>query len=265
MTVRPALRSIVYADEEIDLHDPAEAYHEASKLYPALAVRQTAGIVRLAASPELQAATRHAVKRNRQLPAIVLPTPRRRRESLWSAIEQRRSARAFDGSALQLPTLAALLHAGYGTLDGGRRTVPSGGALYPLELYVFAGRVAALTASVAHFDPERRVLEVLCERDVWTELDEASALPGLLERAAAVVVVSAVFWRTRFKYGQRGYRFALLEAGHVAQNMLLAAATLGVAALPLGGFYDDRVDALLGLNGVDESALYGVVLGGDRQ
>ena len=108
------------------------------------------------------------------------------------------------------------------------------------------------------------MLEVLCERDVSNELDAASALPGLLEQTAAVVFIGAVFWRTRFKYGQRGYRFALLEAGHVMQNLLLAATALEIPALPLGGFYDDRVDALLGLNGVDESALYGVVLGGDR-
>jgi SagB-type dehydrogenase family enzyme len=79
--------------------------------------------------------------------------------------------------------------------------------------------------------------------------------------AAAVIVVSAVFWRSRFKYGLRGYRFVLLEAGHVAQNILLAAAALGLAAVPLGGFYDRRVDELLGVNGVDESALYLLCVG----
>ncbi|HEX7582631.1 MAG TPA: nitroreductase family protein, partial [Gaiellaceae bacterium] len=80
--------------------------------------------------------------------------------------------------------------------------------------------------------------------------------------ATAVVFVTSVFWRTRFKYGLRGYRFALLEAGHVVQNVLLAAAALRVAALPLGGFYDARAEKLLGVDGVDESVVYAVVLGG---
>jgi SagB-type dehydrogenase family enzyme len=262
---QPSLRSVVYGDEEVDLDDPAERYHEASKLYPALAARQTAGIVQLAGSATLQAVSAHAVKRNLQLPTVPLPPALHPRTSLWLAIERRRSSRAFEGSPLRLQALATLLDAGYGTVAPTRRAVPSGGALYPLELFVFARRVEGLTATVCHFDPERRVLEVLCERDVSAELDAASAFPGLLDRAAAAVFVGAVFWRTRFKYGQRGYRFALLEAGHVMQNILLAATALGVPALPLGGFYDDRVDTLLGLNGVDESALYGVVLGGEQR
>jgi SagB-type dehydrogenase family enzyme len=65
-----------------------------------------------------------------------------------------------------------------------------------------------------------------------------------------------MFWRSRFKYGQRAYRFTLLEAGHVAQNALLAAAALGLAAVPLGGFYDRKVDAFLGVDGLQEAALY---------
>ena len=77
----------------------------------------------------------------------------------------------------------------------------------------------------------------------------------------ALFVVSAMFWRTRFKYGLRGYRFALLECGHLAQNLLLAATALDLAAVPLGGFYDRRVDQLLGLDGVNESALYMVAAG----
>ena len=99
---------------------------------------------------------------------------------------------------------------------------------------------------------------------IGPELEAACPLPGLLAGAAAVVFVTAVFWRSRFKYGLRGYRFALLEAGHVAQNVLVAATELAVAALPLGGFYDARVERLLGVDGVDESVVYAIVLGGDQ-
>ena len=75
------------------------------------------------------------------------------------------------------------------------------------------------------------------------------------------LALSAVFWRSRFKYGLRGYRFVLLEAGHAVQNLLLCAAGLGIAALPVGGYYDRRLEALLDLDGVDEAVVYLVCLG----
>ena len=70
-----------------------------------------------------------------------------------------------------------------------------------------------------------------------------------------------MFWRTRFKYGLRGYRFALIEAGHVAQNLLLTATALRLGSVPLGGLFDRRIDELLDLDGVNESVLYAVSVG----
>lgn len=260
-----ALRSTVYGRDDVDLHDVAELYHEASKLYPSLAERQTEGIVRLMRSDSLQEASTRAVRRNPQLPVAALPQPVPPEMSLWSALEARRSSRAFAAIPLRLATLATLLHAAYGGTAPARRTVPSGGALYPLELYVAAIRVDGLPSSISHFDPESHALEMVREGDVTTDLEATSAAPGVLDGAAALVLVSAVFWRSRFKYGLRGYRFALLEAGHLVQNVALAATALGVAALPLGGFYDDRLEELLGLDGVDESVVYAIVLGGDER
>jgi SagB-type dehydrogenase family enzyme len=71
-----------------------------------------------------------------------------------------------------------------------------------------------------------------------------------------------MFWRSRFKYGLRGYRFALLEAGHVMQNAVLAAAALRVEALPVGGYYDRLLDGLVGADSLDEASVYALVLGG---
>ncbi len=73
-----------------------------------------------------------------------------------------------------------------------------------------------------------------------------------------------MFWRSRFKYGARAYRFTLLEAGHVGQSFLLAAAALGLATTPLGGFYDRRVDEFLGIDGIHEAALYLLPVGTRR-
>jgi SagB-type dehydrogenase family enzyme len=254
----PTLRSAVYGAAEIDLDDPAELYHEASKLYPALHERQGAGIARLALDADLQAAAQHAVRRNLQLPAVDLRPSSPPDASLWSTVDARRSSHAFTGTTLGLPALATMLLAGYG-----RRAVPSGGALYPLELYVVALRVDGLPEGLFHLDPDRRALEIVEEAPIGERLDAATPLPDLLADAATVLFVTAVFWRTRFKYGLRGYRFALLEAGHVMQNVLLAATALRVPAFPLGGFYDAAVEELLGVDGVDESVVYGAVLGGD--
>jgi SagB-type dehydrogenase family enzyme len=85
--------------------------------------------------------------------------------------------------------------------------------------------------------------------------------PAVSEAAAALVLITAMFWRTRCKYGLRGYRYALIEAGHLAQNLLLAAAALGLVAVPIAGFFDGRVDAALSLDGVNESVLYWLCVG----
>lgn len=258
----PLVRTELYGEGEPRLDDPAELFHEASKLHPALAMRQAAGMARLAANDELQAAATLATRSNPELPSRELPPPRQPRCSLWRALDSRRSRRDFHGSALPRRALATLLDAGYGMRSANRRTVPSGGALYPLELHVAAHSVESVDAGVYRYDPHRHALEELAPQDPWPRLEAACPFPGLLDGAAAALLVLAVFGRTRFKYGQRGYRFALLEAGHVVQNVVLAATALDLPALPLGGFYDAQVDTLLDADGVEESVVYGVVLGG---
>jgi SagB-type dehydrogenase family enzyme len=139
--------------------------------------------------------------------------------------------------------------------------VPSGGALYPLDVYVAAPAVTGLEEErLHHFDPLRSCLEVLGPVDRG-QLAALTPYPELVATASAVVFVTATFWRSRFKYGQRGYRFALLEAGHVAQNVLLAATALGLASVPLGGFFDRQVNGLLGVDGLHEAALYVIPVG----
>jgi SagB-type dehydrogenase family enzyme len=260
---RLTLRSAVYGPDDVDLNDPAELFHEASKISPAVARRQTQGIIRLAHSPTLQASTHRAARRNLHRPTLELPRPAPLECSLGAALAARRSPAELPGRSLSLGALATLLDAGYGTSAPGRRTVPSGGALYPLELYPALLQVTGANPGVFHFDPTRRVLEIVRREDVRAELERASAFPDLIRGAAAILFLTGVFWRTRFKYGLRGYRFALLEAGHVAQNILLAATALDVPALPIGGFYDVRVEELLAVDGVEESPVYAIALGGD--
>ena len=250
--------------------DPTETYHEAAKAYPAVIARQVAGAFALESSPELQTSCTRSVKRHAHFPAVELPEPRLPRSAFEDVVLARRSSRSFGEAPLAIAVVAGVLHAAYGVthrLEGAEdvlqplRAVPSGGALFPLDLYVVAQRVHDLGRGLYHFDPPRRVLETLRQGDIGDELADASTYPEVVGPSAAVLIVAATFWRSRFKYGTRAYRFVLLEAGHVAQNALLAATAFGLSAVPLGGFYDRRLDGLLGLDGVNESALYMLAIG----
>jgi SagB-type dehydrogenase family enzyme len=260
---------LVYGSEPA-LDDPAEAYHEASKISPFQIARQVEGARRLESSPELQLSSTRAVKRLGGT-SVPLPLPKQLAASMSETIDRRTSRRAFGEATLAADELSALLAAGYGvthSLDvesGGPplplRAVPSGGALYPLELFIAALRVDGLDSGVYHFDPLRSVLETVRTGLDRAEAAELSTYPEIVSDCAALIVVAAVFGRSRFKYGLRAYRFTLLEAGHVGQNILLAAAALDLAAVPLGGFFDRRSDQFLGLDGVNESTLYMVAVG----
>ncbi len=247
----------------IPFDDPAETYHDASKFQRSIISRQVIGSRMLAASRPLQIVATRASKRYEHLPHVALPEPQWPAATFGATIEARRSVRAFTPQAVALPQLATVLHAAYGRThaldtDGVTplRATPSGGALYPLELYVAAVRVDGLEPALYHFDPMRFLLERLDGADAIPRLERTLVQPELLRDGAFTIVMSAMFMRTRFKYGLRGYRFALIEAGHCAQNALLAATALGLAAVPNGGFYDGEVEALLHLDGVRESVLY---------
>ena len=253
-----------------DPDDLAEAYHEGSKLGPLQIRRQMEGARRLEASPDLRLSSIRAVKRHGSS-GIRLPTPASLDRPLGEVIVRRRSQRTFDQGPIALDALAALLRAGYGVtamLDpqGDRpalplRAVPSGGALYPLEVYAGVLRVAGIEPGLYHFDPLSVSLERLRDGLAGEELALLSTYPGIASSCAVLILVAAIFGRTRFKYGLRGYRFALLEAGHAAQNVILAASALRLASVPLGAFYDRRTDAFLGLDGVNESTLYTIAVG----
>lgn len=191
--------------------------------------------------------------------------------SLDEVLVGRQTARRFGPGDIGLPQLAKILYMGYGvTRDNAGtpyprpfRAVPSGGALYPLEIYAHAARVRGLSPGLYHYDPEEEALDVLREGDGSSDLAALVFQPELLSGAAAVVMISAVFLRTTFKYGDRGYRFALLEAGHVCQNATLTAGEMGLAAAPIGGYLDREVDRYLGLDGLTESVVYMLLIGRD--
>jgi len=246
------------------LDDPAEAYHEASRLAPSTVGSAMFGSRRLAADPLLQASAARSSRRHPDRPFVALPPARLPRMRLRDALARRRSS--FSPTRRpDIGQLATLLATAYGCqLDEAapRRSVPSAGALYPLELYVIARRVTGLAPGVYHYDPFAHGLEVIAPEDPSDVARASLPEPTHVDHTAALVAITAVFARSRFKYGPRGYRFTLLEAGHVAQNVALAAAALAVSTLPYGGFYDLRLDEMVGADGLDECTVHLLLVGG---
>ena len=203
-------------------------------------------------------------------PVVPLPEPAPLPVSLGEALLRRHTARALAPTPpADLLALATLLHFGYGVTRRDEhyprafRTVPSGGAVYPLELYVHAAHVEGLDPGLYHFDPLEHALRRVGDGDHTERLASSLVFADVVVAASLVVFVTALFERSTMKYGDRGYRFVLLEAGHVAQNVNLAAAALGLGCVNLGGYFDHDVDALLGLDGLTHSTIYMVAIGNE--
>jgi len=174
---------------------------------------------------------------------VKLPQPERRGPlSLEEALARRRSQRTFTNEPLTAEMLSQLLWASSGvTHEDGHRTAPSAGALYPLEIYL------ASASGFFHYEPRAHQLAMVLEPDLRREISRASLDQEALMEAPAVFVLAAVYERTAAKYGPRAERYVHLEAGHVAQNLLLQPVSLGLGAVPIGAFDDEKLHRALGL------------------
>lgn len=179
---------------------------------------------------------------------VILPAPPAAGAmSLEEALARRRSVREFASGALTLAEASRLAWAAQGVTEPERRTAPSAGATYPLEVYLVAGDVKNLAAGVYRYLPGLHRLEAVADGDIRLPLAAAAVGQQWVSRAALVVVIAAVFERTTARYGKRGERYVHMEAGHAAQNLLLQATALGLGATPVGAFNDAEVARLLHL------------------
>lgn len=166
--------------------------------------------------------------------------------SLTQALLQRRSVRAYGSGSLSLAHLGQLLWAAQGiTSDDGLRAAPSAGALYPLEIHIVAGDVEGLVSGVYSYDPHQHRLLAIHGGDLRAALGVAALNQTWFRDAAVLLVCSAIYDRTTFKYGHRGVRYVHMEAGHVAQNVLLQATALELHSAIVGAFDDQAVHETL--------------------
>jgi len=188
---------------------------------------------------------------------IPLPPPNYTGIPLENAIAERRSIREFGSGEITLAELSQLLFSAQGITnkEKGFRAAPSAGALYPIELYIVASRVENLRNGIYHYNVKEHSLELLKEGDFREELYNASHQQPVKD-AAVVFIFTAVFERTKAKYGERGGRYIYIEAGHISQNILLEATSLNLASLPIGAFSDEELNSILEIDGKTESAIY---------
>ncbi len=193
---------------------------------------------------------------------IPLPTPAALDFSLTRAIKERRS---FNGDARSTEPFSSneigtLLGVSLGVhTDGHRRHYPSGGALFPIETYLIGNVLSGQTPGVYHYNPTAHALEHLWDVSESFSTLDITTTTGVPQ--GSLLVMFTGFWeRSSAKYGDLAYLHATIEAGHMAQNILLVATALSLSARPVAGFKDDEVATLLDIDKNTEQPLYAIVL-----
>jgi len=199
-------------------------------------------------------------------PRVVLPAFEPDRPmTLDEILNNRRSIRDFQPDPLTLGELSYLLWASAGVQRAEQgiefRMAPSAGALYPIETYVIANEIRDLGPGAYHYGIRNHELEQIKAGNLRRQIVAAALGQTMCARAAAVFAWTAIFARSKWKYGQRAYRYIYLDAGHIAENLALAAVNLGLGTCQVGALFDDEVNKLLGLDGVQESVIYMSVVG----
>lgn len=180
--------------------------------------------------------------------------------NLDKVLRERKSIREYSLEPIQLDQLSYILWAANGIRNREAnqefRTAPSAGALYPIETYLVVSNVSDLNPGIYHYSVQKHELETLKIGTFAREMVRAGMGQEMLGKAAVTFVWTAIFERSKWKYRQRAYRYVYLDAGHIAENLALAVTSLGLGSCPIGALYDDEVNLIIGVDGVEESVLY---------
>jgi SagB-type dehydrogenase family enzyme len=189
--------------------------------------------------------------------------------SLLNALKERSSKRDFQMDPLSFTEFSTLLFYSAGINPGReneaykKRFFPSGGTRFPNEVYILVNEkgVENLEKATYHFNVKRDHLEKMFSIEEPQKFIHQLSVQDWVQRSNFIICISAVFDRSRVKYGERGYRYGFIEAGHIAQNIYLLSAALKLKCCALGGFSDVKINTHLGLDGKTESILYMISIG----
>jgi len=190
-------------------------------------------------------------------------------KTLYETLKQRKSIRDFSEKPVTVEQLSYLLWASTGIqrreYGNEFRTAPSAGALYPIETYLIINHFENVPKGVYHYSIKNHILEEIKTGDFSIEVAHAALNQGMCTNAAVVFIWTAIFNRSKWKYGQRAYRYIYLDTGHLAENLALAATSLNLGSCQIAALYDDEVNKLIGVNGVEESTIYMSIVGNLKQ
>ena len=179
---------------------------------------------------------------------------------IWEVIAQRRSIREFSRQPITFSELSQLIWATQGVTSEASgfefRATPSAGALYPIETYIVVNRVKEISPGIYHYNVKEAKLSLLKEGDFGSDLCQAGLDQEMLEEAACVFIWTAIVERSKWKYRERAYRYIYMDAGHIGQNLYLAATALNLGCCTVGAFFDEEVDRLIEVDGKEEISVY---------
>ena len=180
---------------------------------------------------------------------------------LESLLEMRQSYRIFSDEHIKFEEVSKILRSCRivdKNREPERRTYPSGGARFPVELYLFSFNIEGLDKGAYHYNIKEEKIELLLKKDLTNKRREL--ISPYLENPAAVISFTSVISRSEVKYGYRAYPYSLIESGHMGQNIHLKCAELGIGSCSVSGFVDKIIAELLDLT-EDEIPIYTIGLG----
>lgn len=186
-------------------------------------------------------------------------------KNIINILNDRESSNNFGDEFMSLETLSGILYFSAGLKKDNqevKRFYPSAGARYPLELYVFNFKVKGLKKGLYHYYNKEHGLEFLADLDK-KEVEQMFLMPWIM-KAGVVIVITAAFQRIMIKYGDRGYNYVFLEAGHLGQNISLLSTAYKLAVCPVGGFLEEKINKFLNLDSGFESVIYTLALGRNK-
>jgi SagB-type dehydrogenase family enzyme len=179
--------------------------------------------------------------------------------SVEKAIKHRRTIRSYRLKPLTLEQLSQIFWAAQGITEdrGYKRAAPSGGALYPMDIYAVVGDncVEGLNAGMYHYDPRKHAALLITDGDLRKDIAKAAFSQMWMAEAPLNLVITAEYHRITGKYGARGERYAMIETGHIGQNIFLQAEALGLRAGIVGAFHDKGVNRVMKINRSHEPLL----------
>lgn len=196
-------------------------------------------------------------------------TPRAKVEAdMYQVLKNRRSQATESLNSMSFEDLSDLLYYAYGSKKDAtgksamtKRNAPSAGGLYPIELFFFAQEVDQIPDGLYYFDSPNNDIVLTDEKMDYAAVADCYVSQDPIINKNLIFFFCPIFNKSIFKYHNRGFRFVFMEAGHIAQNLLLLATALEHQAIPVGGYFEYKLDQLLRLDGHEFSCVYTLAIG----